>query len=237
MLSIVFANLSNAQLTYQFGIGLLYQDETPENRININSEEYAIFGRTYTTISASAMVSYKIKNRLVIRSGLDFRGTPFHGELRFAYTDDDGLFYPSVIYDYTIMDIHVPMDIQFWPTNGVYLFTGISSNFKFDLTHPTFYEGTQATFTISTEETAQFRNQINNQVRRVGLNYRAGVGFRYKLIGLELNFDHTLTNALKSTFDYMGNQYKTRLQYGSFQLRFLVYMKPNGRFLDFDKGK
>ena len=235
VLLLAFVGSSTAQVTYQLGLGLLYQDTTPEQQINISNDEYAIFGRGYTTISASIMASYKVKDRLTIRTGLDFRGTPFHSELRFAYTDDDGLFYPAVLYDYTILDVHAPMDIQFWPTEGFYLYTGISTNFKFDLTHPRTYEGTQAAFSISIEETAKFRELIADQVRRVGINYRAGMGFRYKFIGLEMSFDHTLINALKPAFEYGSDSYKTRLRYGSFQLRLLIYMKSKGGLKDFDK--
>lgn len=62
---LLLSGSTNAQLSYQFGIGLIYQDQTPEQKINISSDEYATFGRTYTTINAS-MISYKIKDRLTV---------------------------------------------------------------------------------------------------------------------------------------------------------------------------
>jgi len=226
----------DAQPKIQLSIGIAYAEQNPSTTAQFTPTDSAVFSRGQTTISASALALTPLNDHVMLRYGFNFRGNPFSSELRFDINNNGNSESIVVIYDHRILEIQLPVDVVYSSKKWFYTFAGLVPVFRLDLQSDKsrYYKGVSTG--ISDQDLKVQIESLSSQINPFGLNIRGGLGFKFKAVGLEFAYDHTLTNALKKEFEFNGQARSTKLVYGTFIARLTFHFKTEpGKFLVWDK--
>jgi hypothetical protein len=192
-----------SQTKIQLAVGGTLVEQTPSLLMNFADGDNLQFYRRATKVDVSILSTKSFTNRDVFnfRYGVNFRGTPFTSILRYEKNINGTEENIHLVYDQTNVDINLPLEIVYQPKKWAYTFVGFAPTIRVDLTKKDLYYRGGVSF-LSEEEAKNEIEHLSQQVNSFGLNFRAGIGFRYKPIGFELTYDQLLTSAVKSEFTF-----------------------------------
>lgn len=203
-----------SQQNVQISLGSYYYQQSPTLKLVFSETDNVTFTRDFTTITGSILLINPINSKFELRYGIGFRGSPLAAVLRFE--KEIGGINESIyiVYDYTILNINIPVDISYPANRWFYIFVGIIPMYNIDLTDKKKYYQGGISF-LNEKDSKKRIEQLSSHIASFGVIIRSGVGIRYKSIGLELSYDKLLTNALKKEFQFNNNFLPTKLTYST----------------------
>ena len=231
-LIIVSGFTQEKQKRVQIALGLPYDYTSSRIQIDFSRSDYAIFrsidhGDVFT---GSVMLLGDLSPKVSLRYGLELRGLPLSSELRFEHNVHGPQALP---YDYTIMDINVPLDVVYEPLDWIYLLGGIYPTLRVDFTGGKDFGRNGF---LSAEETKKYFDKLKSHLSHLGFNYRLGIGYRYKkTIGLELTYEELLTNVLRDEFTFGQVSRPTTIKHSAIFLKLVFHLVHSRQtFLDWE---
>lgn len=233
--------LGLAQVTTQFGMGVLVTSEQPKTSFRFKtSSAQGTFSYSSSYVSRFALLnSYAINDKWAVRTGLEGSPAHFIGKVIDSINNPgQGISLHAYARDFKYVNIYIPMDVQYTLTPWLYVYGGLAGSFSFDLTSRENDICDSSSGVLSSNCIELRRRQVeysaifDNKIKRLNLSYRLGLLMRYRRVGLEYGYDHLLTNILSDgTATYQGESQPAILKYGNFHFKVLYFFNAF-KFMD-----
>ena len=222
---------SQQKIQISFG-GIMAQQE-PSVRLLFSASDSLEMAKYQGSVTGSILLVNELTPKINIRYGLELRGSPIESTIRFE-EEINGQPEPRFLfYDHNIIDINLPFDIVYYPKKWFYTLGGIYPTFRIDWNNQT--ENYSSASNLTASQIEEITDQLQNHISVFGFNYRLGLGFRYKPVGIEFTYENLLSNYLEDEFTFGQTTLPTKLKYSSFFIRLVFhFVKPIDTLLDWD---
>ncbi|MBC6399454.1 MAG: hypothetical protein GDA37_00260 [Ekhidna sp.] len=235
LLLILCTDAARAQQKFQIALGETMAQGEPSIRLSFSASENLEFSKYRSSITGSILLVSKLNPKVSLRYGLELRGSPIESRIRFEQEVNRQPESVFVFYDHDIIDINLPVDVVHYPKKWFYILGGIYPNLRIDWNNYTNLDRSASSLNLTAQQRKERLDQLKDHISFFGFNYRLGLGFRYKPVGIEFTFEDLLTNSLKDEFTFEQTTLPTKLKYSSFFIRLVFhFVKPIGTLLDWD---
>ncbi|MDE0471223.1 MAG: hypothetical protein OXH57_04730 [Ekhidna sp.] len=231
LLLVLLTGEAFSQQKIQISIGGIIAQQEPSIRLSFSaSENLEFFKYEASAATISILLTDELDPRIGLRYGFELRRSPIESTMRLEISGQP----QDIFYQHDMYDINLPVDIVHYPKKWFYVLGGIYPTFRIEWNSYS-NNSSQSTSSSIAQQRQEIIDQLKDHISFFGFNYRLGLGFRYKPVGIEFTYENLLTNYLEDEFTFGQNTLPTKLKYSSFFIRLVFhFVKPIGTLLDWD---